>query len=226
MAALTKSAWFAAFLIAAASLTNCKEKKKAKACAKVHFDSAVIETCLGDVSYWGDAYDWLYEAEVEFEGQAYILSVELYGDFVQGGITAGPHELGVGEDANYATCANCILLIRCTDPGCNSPDAYFFPTAGTLELETLSQAGEGTLRGRLSQVHWVEVEIGAETFDSTPVPGGDCVDLTTDVTFDDEVDPWVVCSNIEFYAPTRELCYGEVSDSGNAYDWLYEYCTY
>ena len=68
MTALARSAWFAAILIATASLTGCKEKKKTKACAQVSFDSAVIETCLGDVSYWGDTYDWWYEAEVEFAG--------------------------------------------------------------------------------------------------------------------------------------------------------------
>ena len=150
MTALSRSAWFAALVVAAASLTDCKEKKKTKACAQVRFDSAVIETCLGDVSYRGDTYDWLYEAEVEFDGQAYILSVELYGDFVQGGITAGAHELGVGDDANYATVDSnlTLTLLMNTDHHvvaafkCGSGLAQIFP----LLLCTLSL---GLLRKRV-----------------------------------------------------------------------------
>jgi hypothetical protein len=137
----------------------------------------------------GGEYDWYYQELVGLgTADTYVLTVELYGDFVAGGIVTGAHTLGVGADDNYESCAYCVLLRRCTDSTCASIDTSFFANAGTLQLDTLSPATTGPIQGSLSGVTWAEVTIDSQTYHSTEVPGGECFDLAADHTVDATVD--------------------------------------
>ncbi|MFH2008687.1 MAG: hypothetical protein ABI333_19020 [bacterium] len=140
------------------------------------------DVCIGAPSQGGN-YNWRYLTFIDLGGpRGYAIIVELWGDYVAGGITTGSHQLGVGADANYATCAYCALLIECADPDCNNAMKYFMPLAGTLQLDEIGLANAGDVRGSLSDVNWKEVTINPETADSTPVPAGPCFNLTSPVT--------------------------------------------
>ncbi len=149
----------------------------------------------GGQAFGGDSqngnYDWLYQELVDLgDGATWLLSIELYGDFVNGGggITTGAHDVSVPPEDNYATCAYCVLMRRCADAQCSNVEAVFFPTAGTLQLDVLSQAGMGSFQGSISDFNWEEVTIDSSTYESTAVVGGDCFNLTAAYTVDATVD--------------------------------------
>ncbi len=138
----------------------------------------------------GGAYDWFYQEMVTLgTADTYLLAIELYGDFVTGGIVTGAHTLGTGADDNYETCAYCVLLRRCIDSSCSDVDAVFFANGGTLQLDTLSPADTGPLQGSLSSISWAEVDVDA-SYHSTEIPGGECFNLTADHTVDATVDSY------------------------------------
>jgi hypothetical protein len=158
-------------------------------CGDTDLGTPTSEQALAGTSYSGDASDWIYQAGLDWGDGSHFLSVEMWGDFVTGGITTGSHTLGTGDEANYETCAYCVLLVECGNADCTeSPDdRIFFPTAGDLQVDTLGAVGEN-LVGSLSNVEWVEVTIDPDTFVSTPVENGDCWNLTAEYTFDATVE--------------------------------------
>ncbi len=139
----------------------------------------------------GTELDWYYEEMVDLgDGNEWWLSLELYGDYVSGGITTGAKTLGVAPEDNYSTCAYCVMLYRCVDADCTDTDA-FFPTAGTLNLTTVSEATTGNLTGSVTGANWVEVTIDPDNdYESTPVDGGDCYDQTGTYSFDQPVEAY------------------------------------
>ncbi|TNF24962.1 MAG: hypothetical protein EP329_23920 [Deltaproteobacteria bacterium] len=85
-----------------------------------------------------------------------------------GGSYPGPgvYTLGTGIQASYGTCSVCLLLA--TDVF----DPYFFPVSGTATLEPGTNADAHSLVLTLEDVILEEVEVGGESYDSTPVPDG------------------------------------------------------
>ena len=84
---------------------------------------------------------------------------------------------------NYTDCALCMLVLQeCDDE--YYCDKGFFIESGTLQVNQMNQFG-GSFNGSLINARFVEVTIDPETYQSTPVPGGEswCVDrLDIDVS--------------------------------------------
>jgi hypothetical protein len=77
---------------------------------------------------------------------------------------------------NYADCALCMMVLQeCTDE--YYCEKGFFIQSGTLEVNQLSMYG-GNFKASLVNARFVEVTIDPETYQSTPVDGGEswCVD--------------------------------------------------
>jgi hypothetical protein len=83
-----------------------------------------------------------------------------------------------------------VLLYHCTDPSCEAFDAVFFPSSGTLDVTALAQADTGRFQGKLTAVHWDEVDIDPDSLESTPIFRGDCFDLSAEYTMDATVEPF------------------------------------
>ena len=94
------------------------------------------------------------------------------------GVT-GDVALGVGDNANYATCTHCLLL--CVDAVEEMCEKHFFADQGTLRL--LTAPGEEVLEFEILNWRFVEVTIDSNDGVSTPVPGGDCYSEGTGAIF-------------------------------------------
>lgn len=91
----------------------------------------------------------------------------------------GSFDLATGVNNNYATCEQCVTFYRdYTDP---VQHKLFFQSAGLLTIDQVP--GIDPLTVELSNTRLVEVTIDPDTFESTPVPGGECYDLVTDLIF-------------------------------------------
>jgi hypothetical protein len=99
----------------------------------------------------------------------------------------GTFDLGTGDDANYATCAHCLLLYQDIQPD-NSVLKFFFQSAGSMVLNTAPGESVPTVNMNLSGVQLIEVTIDPNTFVSTPVPGGACYVQSVDEIFADGFD--------------------------------------
>jgi hypothetical protein len=88
--------------------------------------------------------------------------------------STGTFALGTGFNGNFATCTHCPLLLEDLLPDAPAR-AVYFPEAGevTLDVDPFSLSLEARFRG----LRMVEVTIGGEFLESTPVPGGRCVDV-------------------------------------------------
>jgi hypothetical protein len=88
----------------------------------------------------------------------------------------GEFPLGEGDDANYGSCARCVIAFYAT-----SREHGFLAREGTLVLrrDPFSHWMDATLRDVVLE----EVTIGGDALESTPVPGGACLALAeTDVS--------------------------------------------
>jgi hypothetical protein len=103
-----------------------------------------------------------------------FVNLELYGDPLNGG-DLGTFDLTMGDDANYATCARCFRAFVDFE-GANP--RFFFQSAGTLEV-TGSAPLDGALDATVTGLTLIEVTIDPDTFVSTPVPGGACLEIAT-----------------------------------------------
>ena len=84
---------------------------------------------------------------------------------------------------NYADCALCMLVVQSCDESYNCAKGFFIES-GTLEIDQMSSYG-GTFGAALVNASFVEVTINPDTYESTPVVGGErwCVDrLNIDVS--------------------------------------------
>ncbi len=122
-----------------------------------------------------------YSAELSSMGGkgADFFFMEFYGEaFGQTGTFA----LGQGDNGNYATCFQCLLLCLDydKDEGCHQ---RFFADRGALLL--INAPGEDDLEFHLTGWRFVEVTIDPTTYESTPVPGGTCyVDAASSIFAD------------------------------------------
>ena len=131
----------------------------------------------GQTAEWSaQASALLYAADSSATDPTDSLYLEFWTDF--GGVSApGTYELAAtAEEQNYATCGNCVLIGKgCTTGlGC---EGAFFATGGTMTITSIGETG-GTLTGTLTGVTMVQVTIDPDTYQSTPVDGGEgwCID--------------------------------------------------
>lgn len=104
-----------------------------------------------------------------------ILQMEFW-DLDAGGPTVGDNDLSAAPNDDYATCTSCFIVISPNADG--SAQRLFFQRTGNVNL-TEDPAMTHNLAGTLDTgVILEEVEIDNQ-FHSTPVPGGQCLTVTT-----------------------------------------------
>ena len=99
----------------------------------------------------------------------------------------GTFNLAIGNDSNYATCTQCVLIFQDYQDVLGSlvPQKTFFQTGGSLKIDMNTIPGVATDVGlSWSNLTLAEVTIDPETFTSTLVPNGDCYTVVdSDVVF-------------------------------------------
>lgn len=108
-----------------------------------------------------------------------IISFEFYSQ------ATGTFNLAIGNDSNFATCTQCVLIYQDYQDvlGVQVPQKTFFQTGGTLIIDMNTVPGVATDVGlSWSNVTLAEVTIDPDNnFTSTLVPNGDC--YNTDIVF-------------------------------------------
>ena len=107
-----------------------------------------------------------------------IISFEFYSQ------ATGTFNLAIGNDSNFGTCTQCIVIYQDLN-GPNDPQKNFFQTSGMLTIDMNTVPGVAADVGlSWSNLTLSEVTIDPETFTSTVVPGGDCYAVVdSDVVF-------------------------------------------
>lgn len=90
----------------------------------------------------------------------------------------GTIDLGAGANLNYSTCIQCLRLLKAAVD--DIPSKQFFQDRGLLELST--EPGADPLPVAFSNLRLIEVTID-ESFQSTPVPDGECYETGTGAIF-------------------------------------------
>ena len=102
-----------------------------------------------------------------------IMTLQFYGDGYT--LKEGTIDLGSGDNANYETCVECLLLYEDVDFYNNEYGRTFFQQKGELVFDEVK---EGTFESRgHASFRLVEVEIDDYSSVSTPVPGGACYEV-------------------------------------------------
>jgi len=92
--------------------------------------------------------------------------------------TTGPFDLAAGGNENYATCAQCLLVLEDVD-STFGPNRVYFPTSGALTVDpSTPPITSAPLRATLEDVTLVEVTLDPNTWESTPVSNGQCLHVT------------------------------------------------
>ncbi|MCA9518236.1 MAG: hypothetical protein KC635_25040, partial [Myxococcales bacterium] len=135
-------------------------------------------TCLqvsigGDDLFMADAY--FYGVDITAAGAAGVdftdvLQLEFYS-----AATGNNIALATGANANYETCNQCVRAFVDVDGG--GPLRQFFQSAGTMSLAAGSNVELGPVTIGFTGLRLVEVTVD-DSFVSTPVPGGACIDVT------------------------------------------------
>ncbi len=134
---------------------------------------------LRDVSQSPDFVDYEYRINALGGSSPDYAYVDFYGPGVDpsyDGDKKGTFSLGTGTDANFETCARCVLAEQ--DSGA-ADDALFFASAGTMVIASGSDHMNGFPTVTLTDVTLVEVTIDDTTHVSTPVANGRCLHLTS-----------------------------------------------
>lgn len=90
----------------------------------------------------------------------------------------GTFDLGAGTETNFKSCSHCVMLFEDLDASGNAT-RQFFQAAGTLTLTVNPSPTTGAIVGRLEGLKLVEVTVdyAGKTYESTPVPNGECFEL-------------------------------------------------
>jgi hypothetical protein len=117
---------------------------------------------------------WVLTAK---EGQTW-LSIENYPDF--GGAT-GPETVEIdATQANYATCGVCVMVQTGCEPHgdhAHCDATYMAEAGGSVTFDALGSAAGESWAGSLEGLRFVEVTIDSDTWESTPVDGGESIEL-------------------------------------------------
>lgn len=140
--------------------------------------SGCTQITLADLALVGaDGDAALYGAELtpNLGGvDADVFRAEFYGPGTgsfDGGLT-GTFDLTMNGDDNYATCSRCLRVI-------DDEDTLYFQSQGTLVIDAASEQLTGFLSASVTNLRLVEVTIDTTTFESTPVPGGACLEIAS-----------------------------------------------
>ncbi|MGM0577900.1 MAG: hypothetical protein ACQEXJ_19395 [Myxococcota bacterium] len=96
------------------------------------------------------------------------LNLEFYAEDI------GTFDLAPAPNDSYATCEQCVQVV--VDAG-TAYERRFFQTGGTITVNEGSDPFAGLIDTALTDVTLVEVTIDPETFETTPVSGGACMEL-------------------------------------------------
>ncbi|HRZ79691.1 MAG TPA: hypothetical protein P5044_06775 [bacterium] len=92
---------------------------------------------------------------------------------------AGTFDLATGDNANFSTCKQCVLLYA--DASTDSETATYFQRSGTVTIDELVKDSYGCMsaesKGKIDNI--VLVEVSFEGVVSTPVKDGGCFQLST-----------------------------------------------
>ena len=107
---------------------------------------------------------------------------------------SGATDLAAGDEANYATCATCFRGFT-LNAAMDDIERHWFQQSGTLTLtESPFASDEPAVRSMIGMVEnltLIEVTIDPNTFESTPVDGGECLTFNTLALTDNDVpDTW------------------------------------
>lgn len=109
-----------------------------------------------------------------------IISFEFYSQ------DTGTFNLAIGDDSNYGSCRQCVLIFQDLNGPQLIPQKNFFQTGGMLTIDINTVPGIAADVGlSWSNLTLAEVTIDPDTFTSTLVPNGDCYTVvdSDDVVF-------------------------------------------
>lgn len=98
-----------------------------------------------------------------------VLQFEFLGD------TTGVVDLSLPPNENYGTCEDCVVVFQDSGPN----EVTYFLTQGSIDIDPASVPSNGDVSFTATNIRLVEVTIDDLTFESTPVPGGGCLDLAS-----------------------------------------------
>jgi len=141
-------------------------------------------TLVGDTPGYDEVYwvDPAQNTDLGYGGAlADVISFEFYAN--GGLITAGTFDLGSGNNTNYETCSQCVLVFMDLDSASGIPQKTFYQTGGTLTVNAMTLPGSDPIKMSWQNVTLAEVTIDPSTFESTLVPNGACITIISDVIF-------------------------------------------
>ena len=119
---------------------------------------------------------WVLTAK---EGSTWLY-IENYPRF--GGATGAETRTLGSVEVNYATCGVCVLLkTGCSVHGDHAHcGATYMPEPGSrITFDELGSGAGSAWSGNLSPIRFVEVSMDSSTYDTTPVEGGDQIEIDT-----------------------------------------------
>ena len=101
--------------------------------------------------------------------------------FFREDVTPATYDLTTPSNKNSSTCTECVLVLEDVSSTDGKVTRYYFPTAGTLEIDEIDDAYgiKGTVSAKFEEVtiETVEDEYGDSLEVSMPVSGGKCVEI-------------------------------------------------
>lgn len=123
---------------------------------------------------------------------ANYFAIEVFQSATFNGPTSpGTYTLSASD--NYADCGLCVLYQTDCNLETGSCDTLYFARGGSVTFSSLPPSQADTISGTISGLQLEEVTINADTFVSTPVPGGAGICMDT-VTFSATVESGM-CEN-------------------------------
>lgn len=160
-------------------------------CEKITFDEVKMHANQYDDYYYETSVSGNVIGSTELED---IMTLHFYGNHYT--LAEGKIDLESGDNANYETCTECLLLYEDADFVNNEYGRTFFQQKGELVFDEVK---EGTFESRgHGSFRLVEVEIDDYTSESIPVPGGACYEvenLTWDTICIPQCEGGKICGN-------------------------------
>ena len=156
------------------------------ACKQAVLDGTRVltDTCIdGSCGFYQVGSDG--NTDLGFGGtQPDVISFEFLSNVFETPPATGTFDLGAGNNSNYSTCNQCILILQDLI-GPNNPQKYFFQTGGSITIDTNTVPGVAAdVDLSWSNVTLAEVTIDPDNmFTSTLVPNGDCYTVVPDLVF-------------------------------------------
>lgn len=143
--------------------------------------SDCVQVAIEDLAVTGSqegyiAYEGAPSVEVDASNGNDIFSIQFYQ--LDGFSTTGAIDLAsAGINDNYATCTECVLVYADIDDEAQTQGKIYFQEAGTLNLSL--DPYQLNLSGSLEGLKLIEVTINGDTYESTPVANGSCIELVS-----------------------------------------------